>query len=641
MHNGNSCYIISYVSYEFYVILMGGILNNVEQNASLNIVTNRSSIVSEVNIELIFEKNMEQHDFFECAAPIPPNAIIKNLNIFRNGQIINEIELCDNFTDNLNTEQNFHCAVVFQDNVSLKFAFWNLEKDDTIRLSFDLVRKHIFCDRQQNRCVFTEIGLIHSDSASRFSQVGKLDYISGSSIISYQYNPLYEVTPANYVKVLDSTFFYKKSKKILNLLSGKTNPLVLNFKCITKQFYDHFAYFYRESSLLNLSFSSKINSCNYYFSSPKTLTIVIECSKVVMGFKFEQIKKAVITALKCLDENDSFCIAAIGCGIKKFRPTFCYATQNNIAEATNFIENLDEFDDSLISSLKNKQMSIENYIKKGCFINYEGEVLSFRNSCPAFFENKLTAIITKNFNTVRYYSFVELNKINCSLKELSSFSSGGHCEYIYSNSDLEELTIKQMTRIKQSNLKIEAVAINGINLFDNSWIAINSSSWRKRNILIDVNKIMNTHNDLELDVGKPLIVNIIYRAGEFKKIKETYKILPFVDNHKLQYTFDSESKFFKHLNLLFLLQRCKADFNDSVYADIMRLVDDKKLPRSLIAYNTTLLNNKDFFIFPENLNFAVTNDVDYLENIEYDDYNLNEEGYFRLLEEPEIYEVVG
>ena len=617
-------------------------MNKVKQNVNLNIISNRSSIVSEVSVELLFD-NAIVNNFFEGGIPIPPNAIIDSFAIYYNNAIVNEIELCEDFSDNLNSERDFHPAVVFQDNVFIKFALWNVKNGDSVKISFNFIRKQIFSDRQQNIVAFSEIGVVLTKNSQRYSLAENLDYIPGTCFISYKYNGLFEVTCYNYKKIFDELFFYKNSKRILRLAGTESVPPTFVFKSLVRKSYEHFAYYNKGTSLLNLSFSSKINFGNYYFTTPKTLTIVIECSSLVMGIKFEQIKKAAITALTYLNSDDKFAISGVGKSIKKFAASFCEASEKNIEKAILFIKNLEAFDDPLEFSYVNKKYSLDEYLRGGCFVNFEGDILVFRNSCPSFYESKLSSIVMKNFSSLRYYGFVEINKVNCSSKELSAFCSGGYCEYIYSNCDIIELTRKQMLRISQSSLMIDAISINGVYLSDYSWISINSNSWRKRSILIDICHLKELIGEFDFKSDKPLTLGVIYSAGTCKKVRESYKVVPVIDNNTNLNDLNGESKFFKHLNLLFTLQKCNINFCGNVLSDIMKFVNEKNLSRSIVACNTTILNNKDYFLFVQDNIESFYNDeteLNYVEDVSYEyDDDYNEEGYFRLFEEPEVYEV--
>ncbi len=608
----------------------------VEQDVNLSITIKSSSIFSQVEQKLFFLEDIE-HSFFECGIPIPANAILKNFIIYHNETVVDEIELRENFSDTLNAEQKFYTAIIFQDNTFVKLAFWNITKGDCIKISFEISRKQLFNENEHSIVVFSEVGVVLTKNQHCFSQPEELNYIPGTCYIDYKHDSNLEV------KCLNNDLFINNNRGILNLLENNFYPpsFTLCGTCDIK--HEHFGYYNQGSSLLNLSFSSQIDQRSYYFTTKKVLTVIIECTPKVMGIDFEKIKEAAIIALSYLKKDDLFAISAVGKSVKKFKYYFCDASEKNLNDAIQFIDELESFESSADNPYSDRSHVLNDYLHIGCFVNFEGDILIFRNNYPIFFENKLIATTMKNFSALRYYAFVEISRANCSTKERSAFCSGGYCEYIYPESDIVDLTHQQMKRVVRNRLNVESVMLNGIGLADNEWMVINSHCHTKRNILINMVKLKDNQKYFEFKRGESLILQVIYDIGNSKKIKESYKILPFMDNSVTPSELDSESKFFKHLNLLFLLKRCKIDFGGHISDDIMKIVASCKLPRSIVACNTTLLNNKDYFLFSEANSKLSNNNIiknEYSEKVD-DIYNYeddyNEEGYFKLLEEPEIY----
>ncbi len=427
----------------------------VEQDVNLSITIKSSSIFSKVEQKILFLEDIE-HNFFECGIPIPANAVLKKFIIYHNEVIVDEIELRENFNDTLNIEQHFYTAIIFQDNTFVKLAFWNIIKGDCIKISFELSRKQLFNDNEHNIVVFSEVGAILTKNQYRFSITETLKYIPGTCNINYNYDRGLDV------KCLNNHLFDKNNKAILNLREDEFYPPSFALCGIGEIKHDHFAYYNQGSSLLNLSFSSQIDYKSYYFTTQKVLTIVLECAPKVMGIDFEKIKEAAIIALSYLKKDDMFAISATGKSIKKFKYYFCNASEDNINDAIQFIDELKSTEQLLDKTYSDRYHLLNDYLHKGSFINFEGDILVFRNNHPIFFENKLIATTMKNFSALRYYAFIEISRANCSTKERSAFCSGGYCEYIYPDSDIIDLTHKQMERIVRNRLNVESVTLNSI-----------------------------------------------------------------------------------------------------------------------------------------------------------------------------------
>ena len=73
---------------------------------------------------------------------------------------------------------------------------------------------------------------------------------------------------------------------------------------------------------------------------PRDLSLVVDVSGSMSGVKMEQAKAAILQTLETLRPSDRFRLVAFSSAVRNFRPGFVPATEENIAAARRFAENL-------------------------------------------------------------------------------------------------------------------------------------------------------------------------------------------------------------------------------------------------------------------------------------------------------------
>lgn len=208
---------------------------------------------------------------------------------------------------------------------------------------------------------------------------------------------------------------------------------------------------------------------------PKDIVFTADVSSSMEGVRIQQMKEALNDFLDLLNPNDKFNIITFGTFVNKYKPDLVVASNNNINDAKNYVNQLyalglTNIDEALTSSLT------ETYED-----TTSNNLIFLTDGYPTWGETNIDSIISNtnknNKKNVRIFSFGVGDDISKNLLISLSNANHGYAQFITSDDSISLVVNNHFKRISKPVMTDIKIDMGGLDSWDQYPKILNDLFW--------------------------------------------------------------------------------------------------------------------------------------------------------------------